>query len=298
LLTHPTAIISPSANIANDVQIGPFCVIEENVSIGAGCQLASGVVIKRGTHVGCENKIEVGAVLGGDPQHLGAGDEVGDITIGDRNQIREYVTIHRAFKPGEVTRIGNDNMLMAASHVGHDCKLGDHNILANNVMLAGHVEVETRNYFGGGSAIHQFCRVGSYTMIGGLAQIKRDTPPFVMVDGATGCLVGLNRVGLRRAGMSTEDRTTLKEAYRLAFRSSLPFESRIEKLKLEFPHDPAKQLWTFLEGGTRGFLQDRRGTKRTSESDSSAPSLTPKTVSESERTSEDRPHILPMRRAA
>ncbi len=295
LLIHPTAIINPSADIAHGVQIGPFCVIEENVSIGPGCQLASGVVIKRGTQIGRENRIEVGAVLGGAPQHLGAGQEVGEITIGDRNQIREYVTVHRAFKPGEVTRIGSDNMLMAASHMGHDCKIGDHNILANNVMLAGHVEVESRNYFGGGAALHQFCRVGSHTMIGGLAQIKRDIPPFVMVDGATACLVGLNRVGLRRSGMSVEHRSMLKDAYRLAFRSNLPFEARIERLKLEFPDDPAKQLWKFLEGGSRGFLQDRRGAKSEIASDTKEVF---ETVSESERNTDDRPHILPMRRAA
>ena len=290
---HPTAVVSSLATIADDVDIGPFCVVEEDASIGAGCQLASGVVIKRGTRIGRENRIEVGAVLGGDPQHLGAGEEVGDITIGDRNQIREYVTIHRAFKPGEVTRIGDDNMLMAASHIGHDCKIGDHNILANNVMLAGHVEVESRNYFGGGAALHQFCRVGSYTMIGGLAQIKRDIPPFVMVDGGTACLVGLNRIGLRRAGMTVDDRSMLKEAYQLAFRSELSFESRIEKLKHTFPHDPAKQLWKFLEGGSRGFLQDRRGSKQLG-----SHSPAPKTVSESEPVTEERPHILPMRRAA
>lgn len=258
MLHHPSSVVSPTASIAGDVQIGPFCVIEADVVIGAGCLIASGVVIKSGVRLGRNNRIEVGAVLGGDPQHLGAGATVGDLEIGNGNMIREYVTIHRAYQPGAVTRIGHDNMLMAASHIGHDSVVGNNNILANNVMLAGHVEMGDRNYIGGGAAFHQFCRVGSYTMVGGLAQVKRDVPPFVTVDGRTACLVGLNQVGLRRAGIPDDERRLLKAAYRLAFRSGLPFDAKLHALQREFPREPAKLLWEFLAGGTRGFLTDRR----------------------------------------
>ena len=270
---HPTAVISSHANIAADVEIGPLCVIEDNVTLGSGCRLASHVTIKRGTVLGSNNVIDVGAVLGGDPQHMAAGDEVGDITIGSGNQIREFVTIHRAYKPGETTKIGDFNMFMASSHVGHDCVVGDHNILANNVLLAGHVEVDQRNYFGGGAAVHQFCRVGSYTMIGGLSRITRDVPPFVLVDGSTSLLVGLNKVGLRRTGMPAEAREMLKEAYRIAFRDEGAFEWRLQHLRARFPEDPVRQLWTFLSTGKRGFLQDRRQKEGRSANRTDAPKV-------------------------
>ena len=283
---HSTAVISPLAELASDVRIGPFCVIEAGAVLGPGCELASGVVIKAGTRLGTQNRIDVGAVLGSAPQHMGAGAEVGQLIVGSDNQIREYVTIHRAYQPGQETRIGDGNMFMASSHIGHDCSVGDRNVLANNVMLAGHVEMGCRNYIGGGAAFHQFCRIGSYTMVGGLAQVKRDVPPYVMVDGSTGLLVGLNLVGLRRAGFSVEDRKTLKSAYRLAFRSELTQAEKLHALRREFPLDPAKKIWEFLLGGTRGVLTDRRRER------ASKPPAQP-----GERNTTHSPQIIPFRRA-
>ena len=296
MFIHPTSIVAPSAQLAADVTIGPFCVIEDQVQLGSRCQLASGVVIKRGVKMGSDNRIEVGAVIGGDPQHLGAGEVVGGLEIGDRNQFREYTTVHRAYQPGMLTRIGDDNLLMVSSHVGHDCLVGNRNVLANNVMLAGHVEMEDRNYIGGGAAFHQFCRVGSYTMVGGLAQVKRDVPPFVMVDGGSGCLVGLNLVGLQRAGISAAVRQDLKAAYRLAFRSGLPWGEKMTALKHEFPDAPVSQLWRFLAGGTRGSLVDRRGERRPRR-DESSPS-TPRETASDGRDRSEMPVTIPFRRAS
>ncbi len=255
---HSSSIVSPSANIAEDVEIGPLCVVEDDVTIGAGTRLTSHVVIKQGTIIGRDNLMDVGAVLGGAPQHLGAGEQVGGTIVGDGNRFREFVTIHRAYQPGRMTRIGDQNMFMASSHVGHDCEVGNSNIFANNVLLGGHVHVENQNYFGGGAAVHQFCRIGSLAMIGGLARITRDIPPFVLVDGTTNCLVGLNSVGLRRASIPPRVRVDLKEAYRIAFRSELPLEVRMRDLKMRFPEDPVRKVWEFLATSTRGVLQDRR----------------------------------------
>ena len=261
---HSSSIVSPTAQIADDVEIGPLCVIESGVQIGSGCRLSSHVVIKEATVLGRDNHVDVGAVLGGAPQHLGVGKEVGGTVIGDGNRFREFVTIHRAYLPDKNTRIGNQNMFMASSHVGHDCAVGDSNILANNVLLAGHVTVGDQNYFGGGAAVHQFCRAGSLAMIGGLARITRDIPPYVLVDGTTNCLVGLNSIGLRRAGMPPEIRRELKDAYRIAFRSELPMEDRLALLQKRFPLGPAREIWQFVASTSRGVLQDRRVKKQPS----------------------------------
>lgn len=263
MTVHPSSIISPDARIASDVEIGPLCVIEAGAEIGSGCRLTSHVVIKEGTKLGRDNLVDVGAVLGGAPQHLGAGKEVGGTIIGDGNRIREFVTIHRAYLPENVTQIGDHNMFMASSHVGHDCVVGNSNILANNVLLGGHVTVEDQNYFGGGAGVHQFCRIGSLAMIGGLARITRDVPPFVLVDGSTNCLVGLNSVGLRRAGMPPKIRAELKEAYRLAFRSDLSYDERLKLLREKYDTDPAAYFERFISASTRGVLQDRRAKKPT-----------------------------------
>ena len=273
---HPSSVVSADAEIASDVEIGPLCVIEAGVRIGTGCRLTSHVVVKEGTILGQDNIVDVGAVLGGSPQHLGAGSVVGGTVIGNGNRIREFVTIHRGYLPESNTVIGHHNMFMAASHVGHDCTVGDSNILANNVLLGGHVSVADQTYFGGGTGVHQFCRVGSLAMIGGLARITRDVPPFVLVDGTTSCLVGLNSVGLRRAGMPPSIRTELKEAYRIAFRADLSMEERMAQLHKQFGKGPGRDIWEFMSGSKRGFLQHRRAKKHSPKERSSAPQVHPR----------------------
>ena len=179
----PLARISREAQLGSDVVVGPFCVIESGAVIGDRCQLSAHVTVKSGVTLGADNVIEEGAVLGGRPQHLNRIEHPGPVVIGDRNVIREHVTVHKAMHSDGVTRIGSDCLLMVGSHVAHDCRLGSNVVLTNHVLLAGHVQVGDRAYLGGGAAVHQYCRVGRLAMVGGLARVAQDIPPFVMIDG-------------------------------------------------------------------------------------------------------------------
>lgn len=255
---HPTAVVDPSAEIASDVVIGPFCVIESGVSIQESCQLASRVSVKTGTQLGTGNIISEGATIGGRPQHLKAGQRVGRLLIGNGNQIRENVTIHVGLDEQHDTIIGNHNLIMVNTHVGHDCRIANNTILANNVMLSGHVTIQNRAYLSGAVGIHQFCRVGELAMVGGQAHINRDIPPFVTIDGVSSEVVGLNTIGLRRNGCSSEDLVDLKAAYRVIYRSNLRWSEVIEALKDSFTTGPAAQFHEFLSTGKRGFVQERR----------------------------------------
>lgn len=259
---HPTSCVSPRAQIADGVKIGPFCVVEDDVQIGPGCCLENHVVIKSGTSLGCENYVAESAILGGRPQHKKPSGPAGRVVIGNRNVIREHVTIHRALDEGQVTRLGDDNLLMVNSHVAHDCVVGNHCIFANNVMLAGHVHVDDRAYMSGASAVHQFCRVGTLAMVGGQAHITKDVPPFVTVDGLSSAIVGLNVVGLRRAGITPAERQELKAAYRIAFRMGLRWDETYERLRVEFPSGPASMMHEFMAGSQRGWVSERSVPKR------------------------------------
>ena len=258
MLIHPHALVSPLAKIGRDVTIGPFAIVEDDVTIGDGCTLASRVVVKDGTELGPGNRISEGSVIGGLPQHTRMPQELGRLIIGSANTIRENCTIHRALHAGTSTQIGDNNLLMVGAHVAHDCRVGNNAIFANNVLLAGHVIVEDRAYVSGAVAVHQFCRIGSLAMVGGHARVVQDVPPYVMVDGTSGCIVGLNLVGLRRNGFVAEEITELKKAYRLIYRRSLKWMEVLEQLKHEFPDGPAAHFHAFLSQGTRGFVQERR----------------------------------------
>lgn len=277
-LVAPTACVSPDAEIGPGVEIGPFCVVEAGAKIGAGSRLASRVTIKGGVTLGRENLVEEGAVLGGMPQHLVRPDSPGPVIIGDRNVIRENATVHRAMTDGGETRIGNDCLLMVASHVAHDCLVADRVVLTNNVMLAGHVTVGERAYLGGGVAVHQFCRVGRLAMIGGCARVAQDVPPFVMIDGGSGLIVGLNKVGLRRAGYDVEVIRSLKAAYQIIYRSGLSLEERLTILDEEFASGAASEFAPFFREGVRGFVRERR----------TPPGATIRVVAETEDTAERR----------
>lgn len=258
---HPLAVVSPDAVLGHDVEVGPFSVIEAGTEVGDGCTLASHVVVKSGTRLGPGNQVFEGAVIGGPPQHVKAGGEHGWVEIGSHNVIRENVTIHRAFDPSKTTTIGSHNFLMCGVHIAHDCCLGNHIIMANNATLAGHVTVGDRAFLSGQVAVHQFCRIGRLAMVGGLARVTQDVPPFVMVDGATYAVVGLNVVGLKRNGFATEDIRHLKAAYRLIFRSGLRWVEMLAQLATEFPTGPAAEFHPFLMGGTRGIVHERRAPK-------------------------------------
>ncbi|NMC20421.1 MAG: acyl-ACP--UDP-N-acetylglucosamine O-acyltransferase [Thermogutta sp.] len=255
---HPSAVVSSLAAIGDDVVIGPFCVIEPETVIGDRCRLESRAVIKTGTVLGENNWVFEGAVLGGMPQHVHMPERPGKVVIGSGNVIRENCTIHRALEEEDATLVGDNNLLMANVHIAHDCRVGNNTIFANNVLLAGHVTVADRAYVSGAVAVHQFCRIGSLAMVGGQAHITRDVPPFVTIDGLSSHVVGLNQIGLRRAGYSTETIDILKAAYRVVYRSGLMWNEILEQLRTEFSALPASLFYQFLSTTTRGIIPERR----------------------------------------
>jgi UDP-N-acetylglucosamine acyltransferase len=255
---HPTAVVDSRAELGRDCLVGPFCVIEADTVIGDGCRIEARVVVKSRTKLGCHNEIGEGSVIGGKAQHLHAHEPGGSLTIGDHNRIRENVTIHRGWNNDATTTIGDCNMLMVGSHVGHDCRVGNHCVLVNHVLLGGHVQLEDRAYLGGATAVHQFCRVGRLAMIGGLSRVVQDVPPFVMVEGGLTQIVGLNKVGLRRNGYTPEQIVQLKEAYRVIYREGLRWSEVLAILKANFSTGPAAAFFEFLKAGRRGFVQERR----------------------------------------
>ncbi|MDO4550667.1 MAG: acyl-ACP--UDP-N-acetylglucosamine O-acyltransferase [Planctomycetia bacterium] len=255
---HPSAIISKDAKIASDVEIGPFCVVESGVTMESGCRLLPRVVIKKGVTLGENNIIHEGAVLGGIPQHTHLSGEIGGVIIGSGNTFRENATVHCAMYPDKCTRIGDNNFLMVNSHVAHDCVIGNHTILTNNTMLAGHVLVEDRAFISGGVAVHQFCRIGMFAMVGGTSLVVHDVPPFVTVDGGTSLVVGLNSIGLRRAGVPSKEIRKIREAYDVLYASVRPWEVILSELREKFTEGLASHFAVFLEGSSRGFVQERR----------------------------------------
>ena len=257
-LIHSTAVVDDRANIGANVEIGPFSVIENDVEIGDGCRIGARVSVKSGTRMGTENRIHEGAILGGAPQHLKAGASLGELVIGSRNTIREYTTMHLGLSDGDCTQIGDDNMVMVGVHVGHDCHVGSHCIIVNNVLLGGHVIVSDRAYLSGAVAIHQFCRIGAFAMVSGPARIIQDVPPYVAVDGSTSKIVGLNVVGLRRNGFDQEQIRELKAAYRVIYRGGFRWNEVLDELLQRFPTGPASLFHEFMSQGQRGFLQERR----------------------------------------
>jgi UDP-N-acetylglucosamine acyltransferase len=248
---HPTAVVDPGARLAEGVVVGPLAVVEAETTIGARCELLARAVVKRYTVLGEDNGVHEGAVLGGEPQDVSFRGGPSALVIGDRNRIREGVTVHRAGASGE-TRIGSDCYLMAYAHVAHDDRLGDGVILANNVALAGHVQVADRAFLSGGVVVHQFCRIGRLAMVGGNSKIVQDCLPFVITDGVPGRARGLNVVGLRRAGFTASQLRALKHAYRTLLRSALPLETALARL--DGMADPlADELAAFVRASKRGF---------------------------------------------
>ena len=257
----PHALVNPEAQVGKNVEIGPFCLIEPGVTIGEGCKLMSHVVVKTGVIIGKNNTFGEGCVIGGTPQHVTAPPPFGQVRIGDGNVFREHVTIHRSLKESGATVIGDENYFMVNAHAAHDCFLGNNNILVNNVMLGGHVVIGNRAVLGGAVAIHQNCRVGSLAMVGGQAHIVQDIPPFMMVDGLTSRIVGLNLVGLRRSGLTTEDIKTLKGAYFSLYRDGLTWKETLEIFQENYSTGYAAELTQFLLSTKRGIVRDRAASR-------------------------------------
>ncbi len=257
-MIHSTAIIAPGASIADDVEIGPFTIIEDDVKIGSGCRISSNVRIYHGTRMGCHNQVDHGAVLGCEPQDLSFTEEKGKpLHIGDHNRFREGANISRGIKTEHGTIIGSHNYMMAMCHVGHDCIVGNHNIFANTASLSGHVEMEDHIFLSAKTAIHQFCRIGAYTMISGVTGVTRDVPPYLLADGHRADAVGLNIVGLRRAGFTTTQRQAIKQAYGVIYQPGIKLHQALETLKASDPGDEVTHIIHFIEGNTRGIISQR-----------------------------------------
>jgi len=255
---HPTAIISPRARIAAGASVGPYTVIEEEAVVGEDCEIASHVVIKRFTQLGRGNRVFEHAVLGGEPQDVKFNGERSRLVIGDDNLIREGVTLHRASGEGEATLIGSRNFLMIGVHIAHNCVVGDDNIFANEAALAGYITVEDHVFLSNNVGAHQFVQFGRYAMVGGKSKIVQDVLPFFTTDGNPPRVRGLNSVGLRRAGFSSEERRALKDAYRILFRSNLALEEALGEME-RLEDENVAHLIKFIRNSKRGFARARRG---------------------------------------
>ena len=245
---HPTAVVNPAAELADDVVVGPFCYIEAKVVIGAGSKLDSHVTVKGNTTVGERNLFAQGAVLGGDPQDRKFQNEQTYLVIGNDNNIREYVTIHRATGDGKTTVVGNRCYLMAFVHLGHNVTLHDDVTIANGVGVSGHVTVEERANISGMTGIHQWVRIGEVSMVGGMSRIVRDVPPYMIVSGEDQKVHDINAVGLRRIGVTQESRTALHKAGKLLFNSNLGLSHAIQIVRREVTITPeVEYLLAFVE---------------------------------------------------
>lgn len=255
---HPTAVIGLRTEISEDVRIGPYAVIEDDVQIGAECEIGAHAIVKRFTKLGDRNRVFEHAILGGEPQDVKFFGEASRLEIGDDNLIRESVTIHRASGEGEVTHVGSRNFLMIGVHIAHNCVVGDDNIFANDVALAGHIAIEDHVFLSNNVGCHQFIRIGRFAMVGGKSKIVQDILPFFVTDGNPARVRGLNTIGLRRAGFSTEDRRLLRRAYRILLG---PDEGELQErlTKLESIEDKnVRYLVDFVRGSKRGFTNARR----------------------------------------
>lgn len=253
---HSTAIIEEGAILEENVKIGPYCIVGKDVKIGKGTILQSHVVVEGITEIGENNTIYSFVSIGKANQDLKYKNEPTKTIIGSNNSIREFVTIHRGTDDRWETRIGSNNLLMAYVHVAHDVIVGDDCILANNVTLAGHVTVDSFAIIGGLTPVHQFTRIGSYCMVGGASAVNQDICPFVLAEGNKAEVRGLNSVGLRRRGFTTEDISNLKKAYRILFRQNLALKDAVLDLENKFSEDKnIMYLVDFIKNSNRGIAR-------------------------------------------
>lgn len=253
---HPTAIVSPNAQIDDSVRIGPYSIIEDEVEIGENTEVHSAAVIANGTSIGAHCRIFSGAVIGNVPQDLKFENEKTFVSIGDHTTIREYVTINRATNHSVYTRIGAHCLIMAYVHVAHDCQIGNHVVVANAVNMAGHVHIGDNAGIGGMCAIHQFVRIGTQSFIEGRSAIKKDVPPYILAMGEPLKFGGLNSVGLSRRGINPENMSQLKKAYKIIYRQNLTLEEATEKISQDITNvHEIETLLDFLKGCERGIIR-------------------------------------------
>jgi UDP-N-acetylglucosamine acyltransferase len=255
---HPTAIVDPGARIAETANIGPFCVIGADVEIESGTHLMAHVYLEGPLSIGTDNTFYPYSTVGVAPQDLKYRGERSETRIGHRNRIREFVTIHRGTEGGGmVTRLGSDNLLMAYTHIAHDVQLGDHTVLANGVTLAGHVLVGDWAVIGAFSGVHQFCRIGRHSMIGGYSVVTQDVLPFsTTVSPREIKVFGANRTGLERRGFSSETIDGLQTAFRLLTRAKLNTTQALERIRAEIPPSAElEEMMAFLTTSERGVIK-------------------------------------------
>lgn len=254
---HSSSIIDPKAELDAGVEIGPFCIVKKGVRIKKGVKLVSHVIVEGKTEIGEGTTIYPFASIGFPPQDLKYKGETTKLIIGKNNIVREYITLHRASVSGDrVTSIGDNNFLMAYVHIAHDCKIGNHVIMANAATLAGHVTVEDHAVIGGLVAIHQFTRIGKYSMVGGFSGIGQDIPPYMVASGARAKLFGPNTIGLKRHGFSDATIDTIKKAYRILFREKRTLNDALKKVQSDLPASTEiRHLVAFIKENKRGICR-------------------------------------------
>jgi UDP-N-acetylglucosamine acyltransferase len=255
---HDTAIVDSSVQLGGNVAIGPYAIVEAGCVVGEGCEIRAHAVLCANTILGAQNQIGYGAVIGAEPQDYAFKGGPSRVELGARNRIREYVTIHRATKEGGATRVGDDNFLMGGVHLGHDVQIGHRAILANNTLLSGYVQVGDGAFLGGATIVHQFVRIGRLAITRGGTRLGKDVPPFFMAV-ATNLVSGVNRVGLRRAGVAQETRRAIRAAYDLIYRSDLNVSQALENLRAKFSQPEIVELLEFIAASKRGICRDRGG---------------------------------------
>jgi UDP-N-acetylglucosamine acyltransferase len=253
---HPSSVIDPSAILHPDVEVGPFCHIGPQVDIGCGTRLIGHVSIAGPTRIGEGNVFYPYCSIGQRSQDLKYTSEPTYLEIGNNNSFREFCTVNRGTLPGTKTIIGHHGNFLAYSHIAHDCTVGDHVIFSNNGTIAGHVTVEDHVIIGGLSGVHQFCRLGQHSIVGGCTKIVQDVPPYMIADGNPAEVRGINQVGLERRGFVAENTRTLREAYRLLYRSNLNVKQACEKIAADFAGpDVIARLLAFVESSQRGIIR-------------------------------------------
>jgi len=266
---HPTAIVSPNAQLADDVEVGPQAIIGDHVVIGAGTVVMARAIIEGYTTLGTGNTVGYGVIIGTPPQDFAFNPEMrADVRIGNNNTFREYVTIHRGTKEGSATVVGDDCYLMVAAHLGHNVNLGNKVVIANNCALGGYVEVHDGAVLGGGNVFHQFMRIGKMAMVRGGTRFGKDIPPYAMGD-EDNILAGINAIGLRRAGVPSEIRLEIKRVYREYFRSGLNFGQALAKIKESTWSPMVQEFISFVESSKRGIcpMHQSKGGRNDGEAD-------------------------------
>lgn len=257
----PSAIIAHTARVHKDAAIGPgarvgeFCVVEQDVVIGAGCVLEPCVFVKRWTTLGANNEISAGTVLGTDPLDKNFQGARSYLRIGDGNKIREHYTISRGTQPESVTTIGDGNYIMTSGHIAHNCTIGNNVTIASCALVAGYVEVEDHAFISGGVVIHQFSKIGKLAMIGGNTRVNLDVPPYFLYSGFNVAPVGLNLVGLRRAGFTAARVSALKKTYQILYRQGLKLDAALDKIEAEVPGDDSAHVVRFVRASKRGICR-------------------------------------------